>query len=375
MKRILVILYLAGVFPGLGEDISVFDMPRIAPSYNQLMELVQVSHEKGDYRAMASFSQAGLLLGADRALWLYNQACAENLLGHSDKAMDILEESLKTLNLPVEEIVKDKDFSTIVGTPRFKALIEQYSRLPARKKPLSPITRNEENRFVQTAANTSWNMAISLFSSTLLPPPQTQPYRGLMAKRLEQWEKEGSAAPHLPLVYVNRDRHATRLSETNYPSMLHLGYDPEITRRDLDAGLPNTFFLNGKGEFIPAFGNASIRSRVEIGATAFSTSFSLFAAFSQETMAAQTLLLLFNQLYFYPAGIDYAGDEDRFFANNPLSIGVAGEGGSEMRFLETAIAATQAMLIMLTTIQLHLKISLKLITSRLISSVWQMLGL
>ena len=73
------------------------------------------------------YLMATLKLVPDHALALYNLACAESLLGHTQNALHYLDQAVNNGFRDIEHIISDADLANIRHTEEFKSLIEILS--------------------------------------------------------------------------------------------------------------------------------------------------------------------------------------------------------------------------------------------------------
>jgi hypothetical protein len=194
----------------------------------------------------------------------------------------------------------------------------------------------------QTPTNTVWSFQLGLFQvyfDTTQRPRAA--YDGPEAKTIRAWEKAGTASCNADVLYANRDNNASTLETSRFPGALRLVYSPDMVTRKLNIGLPNSLFAATNGTtLLPVIGESSMgylnspfwrsQPRAILG--------------DPRQVAIQSVFLLGNQLFFYPAYGDYdLGTGDLFPGNTPYSIAVAGGNGAEHPFVEAAFAALAAL--------------------------------
>jgi AraC-like ligand binding domain len=78
-----------------------------------------------DYAGALAECRTGLEVHPGNPLILYNVACMESLLGHSQEALAALAESLPVWPRAKELAADDEDLNALRGDPRFEALLAQ----------------------------------------------------------------------------------------------------------------------------------------------------------------------------------------------------------------------------------------------------------
>jgi hypothetical protein len=336
------LLFLAALASMAGaEQMSVFEMPKASADHVRLLAIMGKAHTESNYVDMAIASMDGVRLGTDDSLWYYNLACARALQKRADEAFAALDKAIAAGFSDAKMLREDSDFAAVRGDARFAKTLGRLEKLPP--KPPFPCMVPNASRFVrQNATNTVWNFSQDAFQS-VVDPGETTPtnrYAGPESERINRWAGEGSATPFMPVLYANRNNDAWHPAVEDFPSLLLLDYDPEMVSHEQHAGLPNTFFMqaNARG-FLPVVGSSSLRFINEL----FSESMPLLCCSENVFLYRNTSLFLANQLFFYSVKEDFAETGDRFFANLPVCIPVAGGTGSEQPFVGAALAALSAM--------------------------------
>ena len=326
---------------------NVFDMPSRHIRHLQLLAIMDASHEAKDYVAMEAASREGVELGASDALWTYNLACALALQGKAQEALTALDQAITAGFLETEHVTQDPDLVSLRGTPSFQARLVRMTELRAAPvvitNRLVALPPDAAQTVMQTSSNTLWSFQMGLFhvffgAGTNSPPAE---YRGPEAQTIRQWQREKTAGGNQGLLYANRDNGTKPLDITLFPGLLRLGYSQEVIDRKLNIGLPNSLFVSeGGSTLLPVIGHSSMGYMN----SPFWRSQPRAVCGDPHQTALQSVFLLSNQLYFYPAYGDYDPlSGDLFPANTPYCFTVAGAINSEQPFLEAAFAALAAL--------------------------------
>ena len=179
-----------------------------------------------------------------------------------------------------------------------------------------------------------------VFFGTNTASPQTE-YRGPEAQTIRAWQREGTAAGAQGLLYANRDNGTKPLDIARFPGLLRLGYSQEMIDRRLHIGLPNSLFtVQNSNALLPVIGHSSMGYLN----SPYGRSQPRAVCGDPRQTALQSILLLGNQLFFYPAYGDYdLASGDLFPANAPYCFAVAGANNAEQPFVEAAFAALAAL--------------------------------
>jgi hypothetical protein len=326
---------------------DVFDMPGLHTRHLHLLALVNDAHGRSDYAAMEEACREGVALGTADELWHYNLACALALQGKAEDALAALDRAIDTGFLDAGHTLQDPDLASLRGTGAFGARVARMETLgrspealPRRAVALAP---DASLTVMQTSSNTFWSFETALFHTLVELPPTNPPaaFQGPEADAVNAWLRDGTAAGAAGLLYVNRDNGAQPLDTARFPGLARLGYAPEVVDRKLSIGLPNTLFFPGdSNRLIPVIGHSSMGYLN----SAYWRSQPRAVSGDPRQAALQPLLLIGNQLFFYPAFSDYAlRTGDLFPANIPCFIAVAGQSGTERPFAEAALSALAAM--------------------------------
>jgi hypothetical protein len=182
---------------------------------------------------------------------------------------------------------------------------------------------------------------------------------------LRVFKGQGDINGFTGVLYDNRDRGHSSLSQNLYPSLSHLKYSSDLAVNGLDFGLAGRVIF-------PAvvLGNSS----TAMTGGAAPRSLPRLAMTSAFWRAATTALYANNHIYVYPEHRDYDA-EDRFPVNWPYMIISQGSSFSDQRFLN-AVALTLAALprdtfeflreerLIAPTVQMILRRNLKTVSTR-----------
>lgn len=344
--RLLAILLLSGVTALCGT--SVFDMPARQSRHIQLLGWMSAAHRQHDYPAMETACRDGVALGSSDELWHYNLACALALQNRTEEALAALDQAIAAGFLDRDHLLRDTDLDTLRDTDGFAACLSRVTALrdaqTSLAPPLSPAAPDPKTQTVmQSASNTLWNFQIGLFS-TFLDLPQTNtaaPYSGNEANAISAWLRDGTASGAAGLLYVNRDNQAHPFDSSCLPGLSRLGYARDMIDRNLHIGLPNTLFAQyDSGVLVPVIGHSSLGYLD----SPFWRSQPRALCGDPRQVVLQSVLMLGNQLFFYPAYGDYdLRSEDLFPANIPYAMAVMGQNNAERPFVDAALAALAAM--------------------------------
>ena len=341
------LLFFFAALPGFSAA-NVFDMPGLHIRHLQLLALMDDSHDQKDYRFMETVCRQGVQLGTADELWSFNLACALALQGNKQEALTALGQAIDAGFRDTEHIANDPDLAALRDTDGFKALVARMTRL--RESPesvtnqLVALAPDVTQTVMQTSSNTLWSFQMGLFHTFINLPLTNKPsavYQGPEAPAINCWLREGTASGSSGLLYVNRDNDTQPLDISRHPGIARIGYPQEMIDRRLTIGLPNTLFaLENSGALAPVIGHSSMgylnspywrsQPRAVCG--------------DPHQATLQSIFLLGNQLFFYPAYGDYdVRIGDLFPANLPYFIAVAGPSNAEHPFLEAAAAALAAL--------------------------------
>jgi len=342
-----VVFLAAGVCLG---GASVFELPNLHERHQRLLGAVESAHARHDYAAMERACREGAELGTSDELWAYNLACALALQHKTTEALAALDHAIACGFRDADFLRKDPDFAALRDTDGFKARLARLSKSDsatpqtAAALPIIALPPDDTRTVMQTASNTLWSFQMGLFHVFVgkdAAPPVTNAYAGPQADLLRSWLRQGSASGFAGLLYVNRDNDARPLDVARFPGLMRLGYAPEMVARSLHIGLPNSLFMvEGGQSLLPVVGHSSMGY---MNSPYWRSQPRAVCGDPRQT-ALQSVFLLGNQLFFYPAHADY--DEktgDLFPANTPYWLAVAGENNAEQPFLETALAALAAL--------------------------------
>ncbi len=325
----------------------VFDMPSLHARHMRLLVLMDTSHQAGDYITMEVACREGIKAGTADELWYYNLACALALQGKREEALAALDQALSLGFLDIEHVLQDPDLAALRDTEAFGASITRMRQLSdgADREPRLPAAAapDAEGTVMQSASNTLWRFDAALFHTRVLLPSNPPPvaYQGPEAARINAWLREGTSAGAAGLLYVNRDNDTQAFDLARFPGMARLGYAPDVVDRKFSIGQPNTLFSQpGHDALVPTIGHSAMGYLN----SAYWRSQPRAVCCDHEQAVRQSILLLGNQLFFYPAFSDYTVQGgDLFPANLPCFIAVAGQSGAERPFVEAAAAALAAM--------------------------------
>ena len=324
---------------------SVFDMPERHVRHLQLLAMMDDAHQEANYAAMEAACRKGLELETAEMLWTYNLACACALQGKSREAFEALDRAISLGFADAEHLGLDPDLASLRETDGFKQRLARLREQPRRAAvpALIPLRPDAKMTVTQAAANTEWSFGLGLFHAIVCMPtnPPARPYRGPETNTLCAWLAEGSASGCAGLIYANRDNNTQPVDTRRFPGLIRLAYSQEMTDRRLHVGMPNTLFANESGEtLIPVIGHSSMGYLN----SPYWRSQPRALSGDPRQLALQAVLMLGNQLFFYPAFGDYdVGTGDLYPANMPYCLAVAGSNSAEQPFVEAALAALAAL--------------------------------
>ncbi|MCA9226339.1 MAG: hypothetical protein KDA47_12035, partial [Planctomycetales bacterium] len=283
------------------------------------------------------------------AVGYYNLACIQARQGKTDPALDNLEQAVAGGMLDLNLITRDADLASLREQPRYLGLIEQVKqRLVEPSKPSEIAMRLiTDNVALVGPENTAWNAA----ARTLVvgfrfadddPRRQADAVtgHGTAGELIRQWQKEGTAAGLLGVLYDNHDRDHSNLPMAQFPQLTAVEFVDEAKQEGLDYGLQTRLMYN-----LPTIGNSS----TALTQGPFWRSQTRIAQVNPAAIVAQFRHYATNQLYFYPEHRDYDpghngqpdGFGDTFPTNTPFVITSQGSSGSDQPFLH-AVACTLA---------------------------------
>ncbi len=327
---------------------GVFDMPEKQIPHLRLLARMDAAHEAKNYAEMERASRDGVELGSSDELWFYNLACALALQKKTEEALAALDQAIARGFYDADFLLQDPDFAALRDAP---ALAERLARMNAlRNAPRSPaqaalvaLPPDAARTVMQTSSNTLWSFRLALFQTYFFTSnsPRASVYSGPEAPLIRAWEKEGSASAAADVLYANRDNNTAPADIARFPGALRLDYAPEMTARKLNIGLPNTLFTMANGDaLLPVIGHSSLGYLN----SPYWRSQPRAICCDPRQIALQSVFLLGNQLFFYPAYGDYTlGAGDLFPANIPYAFAAAGGNNAERPFLDAAFAALAAL--------------------------------
>ena len=346
MKLIRTVLFVLLAAICCRSETSVFDLPQKHIRHLQLLAIMDDAHKRHDFAGMARACREGVDLGSSDELWLYNLACALALQGKTDDALAALDRAIERGFIDPNFLSEDPDLASLQGLDAFKQRVARIKAAKgehkARPDALTPLPPDASGTAMQTASNTLWSFQLGLFNTYFAPATNrpTAKYQGPEADAINAWEHEGTASGTEGLLYANRDGDTQPLDIARFPGLWRLGYSQEMVDRKLTIGQPNTLFaIESSRTLLPVIGHSSMgylnspywrsQPRALCG--------------DPRQMALQSVFLLGNQLFFYPAYGDFtSAGGDLFPANTPYSFAVAGGNNAERPFLEAAFAALAA---------------------------------
>lgn len=163
--------------------------------------------------------------------------------------------------------------------------------------------------------------------------PAVRPDSGIDgASLLQSLVARGQSQGFGGILYENRDRDHSTISEALFPNLTFLRYDPVLRQRNADYGVALSLLINR-----PLIGNSS---------TAFTAG---YRARSQSRLAmtatngANAAFLQFaaNSLYIYPEHRDHDA-QDMYPANWLYTLNSQGSSGSDRRFIEAMLMTLAA---------------------------------
>jgi len=346
MKRIHILVSLLLSVTFCSGEANVFDMPSKHQRHLQLLAIMDAAHQQRNFADMEAASREGVELGSSDELWTYNLACALALQGKSKEALKALDQAIDNGFLDPDFLQHDPDLAALHNLDDFKQCLAhikaERERTTCRTNQFVALPPDATQTVLQTTSNTLWSFQTGLFHTFFRggAARSAADYRGPEAQLIGSWLKEGTASGNGGLLYANRDNNTKPLDVSRFPGLLRLGYSQDMLDRKLNIGLPNSLFVFENGNtLLPVIGHSSMGY---MNSPYWRSQPRAVDGDPRQT-TLQSILLLSNQLYFYPAYGDYdLGTGDLFPANTPYCFAVAGANNAERPFVEAAFAALAA---------------------------------
>jgi len=267
--------------------------------------------------------------------------------GQVEECLQKLEEAVARGWNEVEPLQHAKEFELARGDERFAAILEKAAKaaplLPLR--PAVPAAIEEGVAWIKeenVEFDPQRNIIVSRFHFSSPPPekPLTS-LPGAAGDLLRQWWADGTAAGHDGDLYDNRDGDHSDLDAKLFPRLARVEYSPLARQAGLHWGLPERIWHDAV-----VMGNASVAQTMG----PYWRSMPRLATQSQAGADALYRQYRGNQLYIYPAHVDYRPGHngkgghhgDVFPANTPYLIASQGSSGSDKPFMQAAAAALAA---------------------------------
>jgi hypothetical protein len=331
-------------------EVNVFTAPRLIAGMEQGMTLTQQLFASKRYAEaealLAELVKAEPRIGANH----YNLACAQALTGQTAAALVSLRAAVEHGFRDAVHIAQDADLVSLHEQPEYQAILADARKPAPQKEPVvKPTARTIRDGIALVGTD---NTAVNLSSGTLVVGFQLDPAdsrksapavkgQGKAGDLVRLWQREGSAAGLLGVLYDNRDRGHSRLKASDFPQLSFVEYAEEARREGLDHGLQARFLFN-----LPVIGNSSTahtggplwRSQARNAQTAAWMLTSQMAQYGS------------NHLYVYPEHQDYdpghngAGNGwgDVYPANTPYCLVTQGSSGSDLPMLRALVTTVAA---------------------------------
>ena len=286
-----------------------------------------------------------ILLTPDDPIPNYNLACALALQGQTEGALVYLRKSIELGFRDPDHITNDSDLDSLHEAEAWHELVElsKDPKVVKRKLTVTPTMIRNGVAFVGEK-NVVWDAGRNVFRVLFHPddtdPPDLPVIRGddEVAKLVNAWYDEGTAAGLSSVLYDNHDRDHSNIDLRRFPTLTRIEYCREAARENLDHGLQTQLSFNAI-----TIGNSS-------------TSLTGGPYWRSQPRSAQTNLRDItlqadqyqrNHIYVYPEHKDYDpigsdnGHGDVYPANTPYVLISQGSSYSDKPFL-SALAATTA---------------------------------
>lgn len=369
-----------GASPGALPN-SVFAMFSYAQANERRMAAIQAAFQQkryaeleGELRELALADQVPGAAGGH----CYNLACAQARLGKNDLALKSLELAIASGFVDYAHMQADADLESLRDLPAFGALVARAKKAAGERKVLSfrqgaltfsvdPAMSLRAEPFAAgpvaegvarvTEADSLWvarpGMILVVHRFDPADPRRDAPIvegEGAAGALLAGWQKDGTAAGLLGVIYDNHDRGHSRLNTEKFPQMARLVYDEPARKLNLDNGL-QCFFIH-TAERTEGWQRGCIvlsnTSEAEVNGP-FWRSLPRRALLSPFALQIAVAHYFANHITFYPEHRDHdpgrngqGGYGDVYPCNTPYFVISQGSSGSDQAFVRAAACTIAA---------------------------------
>ncbi len=300
--------------------LSPFDMPALFPKHQECLQKYLQAVQAKNLPGMLAAASMGAELFPEDMNWRYNVACSYALLGNKTQALKSLDEAVTLGFRDVNHMKQDSDLKSLQGDVEFAKVLARANELKDEKVRNLGIAEPAllvpgEPAYV-TVTNTAFDYNTGLLTTAF------------------KTEKP------LTALYVNRDGGHSVVALTNFPNVSAVTYCEEAVKKGVPSGFPlNGFVVDGLPP--PVLCNCAMA--MTEGPLWRSLPRALVSA--GPAFATQVRLYCENQMSFYPSHKDYVKTDlgDLYAVNTPYWLTAQGSSWAERRFVETALAALEAM--------------------------------
>lgn len=326
---------------------SVFAQPRVQVIVEQTAAEIMKLFDDQKYEQAEQMCAVLIQLRPNSPGAYYNLACAQSRLGKLDAAVQALRHSVTLGFRDEKHMQQDPDLENLRKRPEWKDL-SAAAKVPLKADNRLPsVTRAkiENGEALIAESNTGWdaqNRLLRVFFSADVNVDQTKPLstgESEADELLRSWDKDGTAAGFVGVVYDNRDRGHSLLNPELFPRLARTRYSKPARDHNVDNGLQAQIYF----EDLIVIGNSSTahvngpmwRSQARFAITSAAVRMTGEQYFN-------------NHIYFYPEHRDFdspeeGGKGDVFTANVPYYVVSKGSSFTDKPFIESFASALAAL--------------------------------
>ena len=335
----------AQLLPAQKND-SVFARPRIFRETAVLQQQLLAAFGQQKHQVAESIAETLLALQPESFASHYNLACAQARFNKPDAALTSLRKAIELGFRSPKQLQQDNDLASLRQLEGWQQIIKQAA-VPA----VAPQIRRPKPAAITNGVamvsedNTVWSQQLTQLQVYFEPPDKATAATTVatgkdeIARLLNEWYAEGTAAGLSSVLYDNHDRDHSNMNYARFSQLARIEYSPAAAAEKLSNGLQNDLYYSRT-----TLGNSS----TSLVGGAFWRSQPRFAYTNTRNAELLAFQYFRNHLYIYPEHRDYdpgqngaGGYGDTYPANTPYVVISQGSSGSDRVFLD-AIASTLA---------------------------------
>ena len=238
----------------LRQNDSVFATPRLQREVAQLQPQVTQAFANNNFLRAEALSRAIIARLPGDAAGYYNLACAQARMGQPEKAIRNLTRSVDLGFRDVSHLKQDDDLVSLHPHKRWPAILQRAAgpaqRTPHRRIVAGGIQNNvamvEENNTAWDASKRRFNVFFDMSKHRVRQqrPVATEDDADEVARRLNKWHKEGSAAGLGSVLYDNHDRDHSNIDLARFPGLARIEYSAAASHENLNNGLQHLSLIH-----------------------------------------------------------------------------------------------------------------------------------